>query len=104
MKGAKLISDMTRGEISYKANVETNGETGAQNVTPPTAAEIPTGGEASLSTNSPNTHEATSPQVTNTLVRLRSITDIYANIEEVVGVEEEENEVMIVVSEERTCY
>ncbi|KAL4388255.1 hypothetical protein GQ457_09G011180 [Hibiscus cannabinus] len=89
---------------NLEANVETNRETGAQNVTPPAAAKIPTGGETSLSTNSPNTHEATSPQVTNTTVRLKSIIDIYANTEEVVGVEEEENEVIVVVSEKPTCY
>ncbi|KAG6501588.1 hypothetical protein ZIOFF_041471 [Zingiber officinale] len=34
----------------------------------------------------------------------RSISDIYANTEEVVGIDEEENEVMLMMSEESTCY
>ncbi|KAL4352257.1 hypothetical protein GQ457_06G019090 [Hibiscus cannabinus] len=79
---------------SDETNVVTNEETGAENVTPPAVAETPTGEEASSSTNSPNIHEATSPQVTNTPVRFRSLADIYANTEEV----------MMVVSEEPTCY
>ncbi|KAK8578372.1 hypothetical protein V6N13_116218 [Hibiscus sabdariffa] len=102
----KKIPEFSIMDVFYsdRANLKTNGETGSENVTPPAAVEIPTGGEASPSTNSPNTHEATSPQVTNTPVRLRSITNIYANTEEVLGVEEEENEVMMMVSEEPTCY
>ncbi|KAL4304119.1 hypothetical protein GQ457_10G006780 [Hibiscus cannabinus] len=86
---------------SDETNVVTNEETGAENVTPPAVAETPTGEEASSSTNSPNIHEATSPQVTNTPVRFRSLADIYANTEEIVDIEEE---VMMVVSEEPTCY
>ncbi|KAK8604403.1 hypothetical protein V6N13_099346 [Hibiscus sabdariffa] len=89
---------------SNEANDVTNGETRTKNVTPPEATEIPTGGEASPSTYSPTTHEADSPQVTSTPVCFRSLADIYANTEEVVGIEEEENEVMMVVSEEPTCY
>ena len=45
-----------------------------------------------------------SPLSTNTPVRLRSLTDIYDNTEEVVGGNEQENEVMMVVFEEPTCY
>ncbi|KAK8675512.1 hypothetical protein V6N13_033578 [Hibiscus sabdariffa] len=75
---------------SDEANDVTNGETGAENVTPPKATEIPIGGEVSPSTYSQTTHEATSPQVTNTLVHLRSLAEIYAKTEEVVGIEEEE--------------
>ncbi|KAK8651052.1 hypothetical protein V6N13_140668 [Hibiscus sabdariffa] len=89
---------------SDEANDVTNGETRTENVTPPEATEIPTGGEASPSTYSPTTHEADSPQVTSTPVRFRSLADIYANTKEVVGIEEKENEVMMVVSEEPTCY
>ncbi|KAK8696622.1 hypothetical protein V6N13_001754 [Hibiscus sabdariffa] len=89
---------------SGEANDVTNGETWTENVTQPEATEIPIGGEASPSTHSPTTHEATSPQVTNTPVHLRSLTDIYINTEDVIGIEEEENEVMMVVSEEPACY
>ncbi|KAL4303488.1 hypothetical protein GQ457_10G006770 [Hibiscus cannabinus] len=74
---------------SDETNVVMNEETGAENVTPPAVAETPTGEEASSSTNSPNIHEATSPQVTNTPVRFRSLVDIYANTEEIVDIEEE---------------
>ena len=67
-------------------------ETGVENVLPH-ATEIPAIGETSPS-----------PPSTNTPVRLRSLSDIYANTEEVVGGDEQENEVMMVVSEEPTCY
>ena len=59
----------------------------------PHATEIPTIGETS-----------SSPPSTNTPVCLRSLSDIYANTEEVVSGDEQENEVMMVVSEEPTCY
>ena len=67
-------------------------ETGVENALPH-ATEIPAIGETSPS-----------PPSTNTPVRLRSLSDIYANTEEVVGGDEQENEVMMVVSEEPTCY
>ncbi|KAG6471963.1 hypothetical protein ZIOFF_069416 [Zingiber officinale] len=65
---------------------------------------------SSPSTPSSNTHTASSPSITNSLesyegpVRFRSIADIYVNTEEVVGIDEEENEVMLMMSEEPTCY
>ena len=40
----------------------------------------------------------------NTPVHLRSLTDICANRDEVVGGDEQENEVIMVVSEELTYY
>ena len=67
-------------------------ETGIDNVIPH-ATEIPAIGETNPSTPS-----------TNTLVHLRSLTDIYTNTKEVVGGEEQENGVMVVVFEEPTCY
>ncbi|KAK8628668.1 hypothetical protein V6N13_009254 [Hibiscus sabdariffa] len=102
----KKIPEFTIMDPFYsdEANDVTKRETRAENVTPPEETEIPTGGEASPSTYSPTTHEATSPQVTNTPVRLRSLADIYANTKEVAGIEEEEIELMMIVSEESTCY
>ena len=67
-------------------------KTEVENVVPH-ATEIPT-----IRKTSP------SPPSMNTPVRLRSLTDIYANTEEVVGADEQENRVMMVVSEEPTCY
>ena len=67
-------------------------ETGVENALPH-ATEIPAIGETSPS-----------PPSMNTPVRLRSLSDIDANTEEVVGGDEQENEVMMVVSEEPTCY
>ena len=67
-------------------------ETGVENALPH-ATEIPVIGETS-----------SSPPSTNTSVRLRSLSDIYANTEKVVGGNEQENEVMMVVFEEPTCY
>ncbi|KAK8686369.1 hypothetical protein V6N13_125394 [Hibiscus sabdariffa] len=95
----KKIPEFTIMDPFYsdEANDVTNGETRTENVTPPEATEIPTGGEASPSTYSPTTHEVDSPQVTSAPVHFRSLADIYANTEEVVGIEEEENEGQIVV-------
>ncbi|KAG6512493.1 hypothetical protein ZIOFF_030614 [Zingiber officinale] len=78
-------------------------EAGTEDVTTSPAASSP-------STPSSNTHTASSPSITNSPesyegpVRFRSIADIYANTEEVVGIDEEENEVMLMMSEEPTCY
>ncbi|XP_042460715.1 uncharacterized protein LOC122044264 [Zingiber officinale] len=65
---------------------------------------------SSPSTPSSNTNTTSSASITNSpesyegLVRFRSIADIYANTEEVVGINEEEGEVMMVISEEPTYY
>ncbi|KAG6536775.1 hypothetical protein ZIOFF_001844 [Zingiber officinale] len=81
-----------------------------EDVTTPAVAVIPMTGASSPSTPSSNTHTASSPSITNSPesyegpVRFRSIVDIYANTEEVVGIDEEEGEVMKVISEEPTCY
>ncbi|KAG6531868.1 hypothetical protein ZIOFF_005703 [Zingiber officinale] len=78
-------------------------EAGTEDVTTSPAASSP-------STPSSNTHTTSSPSITNSPesyegpVRFRSIADIYANTEEVVGIDEEENEVMLMMSEEPTCY
>ncbi|KAG6536147.1 hypothetical protein ZIOFF_001191 [Zingiber officinale] len=77
-------------------------EAGTEDVTTSPAASSP-------STPSSNTHTTSSPSITNSPesyegpVRFRSIADIYANTEEVVGIDEEEGEVML-ISEEPTCY
>ncbi|KAG6537915.1 hypothetical protein ZIOFF_003018 [Zingiber officinale] len=79
----------------------------AEDVTTPAVA-VP--GTSSPSTPSSNTNTASSPSITNSPesyegpVHFRSIADIYANTEEVVGIDEEEGEVMMVISEEPTCY
>ncbi|KAG6500437.1 hypothetical protein ZIOFF_040282 [Zingiber officinale] len=77
-------------------------EAGTEDVTTSPAASSP-------STPSSNIHTTSSPSITNSPesyegpVRFRSIADIYANTEEVVGIDEEEGEVML-ISEEPTCY
>ncbi|KAG6506204.1 hypothetical protein ZIOFF_031522 [Zingiber officinale] len=82
-------------------------EVAAEDVTTPAVAVA---GASSPSTSSSNTNTASSPSITNSPesyegpVRFRSIADIYANTEEVVGIDEEEGEVMMVISEESTCY
>ncbi|KAG6493428.1 hypothetical protein ZIOFF_048411 [Zingiber officinale] len=85
-------------------------DAGAKHVTPPATAVVTMPRASSPSTPPSNAHAVTSPLVTNTLeshegpARFRSIINIYANTEEVVGVDEEENEVMMVMPEEPTCY
>ncbi|KAG6533188.1 hypothetical protein ZIOFF_007054 [Zingiber officinale] len=82
--------------------VATDIEAAAEDVTTPAATSSP-------STSSSNTHTTSSPSITNSPesyegpVRFRSIVDIYANAEKVVGIDEEEDEVML-ISEEPTCY
>ncbi|KAG6508842.1 hypothetical protein ZIOFF_034224 [Zingiber officinale] len=78
-------------------------EAAAEDVTTPT---VTVAGASSPSTPSSNTNTTSSPSITNSPesyegpVRFRSIADIYANTEEVVGIDEEEGEVMIVISED----
>ncbi|KAG6511175.1 hypothetical protein ZIOFF_029230 [Zingiber officinale] len=82
-------------------------EAAAEDVTTPAVAVA---GASSPSTSSSNTNTVSSPSITNSPesyegpVRFRSIVDIYANTEEVVGIDEEEGEVMMMISEEPTCY
>ncbi|KAG6534512.1 hypothetical protein ZIOFF_008415 [Zingiber officinale] len=82
-------------------------EAAAKDVTTPAVAVV---GASSPSTPSSNTNTASSPSITNSPesykgpARFRSIADIYANTEEVVGIDEEEGEVMMVIFEELTCY
>ncbi|KAG6469829.1 hypothetical protein ZIOFF_070760 [Zingiber officinale] len=93
-------------EVIVAADIEAP----AEDVTTPIVAVVPTTGASSPSTPSSNTHTASSPLITNSPesyegpVHFRSIADIYANTEEVVGIVEEEGEVMMVISEEPTCY
>ncbi|KAG6470071.1 hypothetical protein ZIOFF_071123 [Zingiber officinale] len=79
-------------------------EAGTEDVAPPATAVVPMTRASSPSTSSSNTHTTTSPDSHEGPVRFRSIADIYANTEEVVGIDEEENEVMLMMSEEPTCY
>ncbi|KAG6502603.1 hypothetical protein ZIOFF_034888 [Zingiber officinale] len=85
-------------------------EAATEDVTTPVVAVVPMTGASSPSTPSSNTHTTSSPSITNSPesyegpVRFRSIADIYANTEEVVGIDEEEGEMMMVISEEPTCY
>ncbi|KAG6511581.1 hypothetical protein ZIOFF_029654 [Zingiber officinale] len=75
-----------------------------------TTLTVAVAGASSPSTPLSNTNTTSSSSVTNSPesyegpVRFRSIVDIYANTEEVVGIIEEEGEVMMVISEEPTCY
>ncbi|KAG6534156.1 hypothetical protein ZIOFF_008041 [Zingiber officinale] len=75
-----------------------------------TTSAVAVAGASSPSTPSSNTNIASSPSITNSPesyegpVRFRSIADIYVNTEEVVGIDEEEGEVMMVISKEPTCY
>ncbi|KAG6497564.1 hypothetical protein ZIOFF_045465 [Zingiber officinale] len=79
-------------------------EAGTEDVAPPATAVVPMTRASSPSTSSSSTHTTTSPDSHEGPVRFRSIADIYANTEEVVGIDEEENEVMLMMSEEPTCY
>ncbi|KAG6502110.1 hypothetical protein ZIOFF_041999 [Zingiber officinale] len=85
-------------------------EAATEDVTTPAVAVVPMTGASSPSTPSSNTHTASSPSITNSPesyegpVRFRSIADIYANTEEVVGINEKEGEVMMMIYEEPTCY
>ncbi|KAG6504884.1 hypothetical protein ZIOFF_037232 [Zingiber officinale] len=79
-------------------------EAGTEDVAPPTTAVVPMTRASSPSTSSSSTHTTTSPDSHEGPVRFRSIADIYANTEEVVGIDEEENEEMLMMSEEPTYY
>ncbi|KAG6472242.1 hypothetical protein ZIOFF_069701 [Zingiber officinale] len=79
-------------------------EAGTEDVPPPATALVPMTRASSPSTSSSSTHTTTSPDSHEGPVRFRSIADIYANTKEVVGIDEEENEVMLMMSEEPACY
>ncbi|KAG6486758.1 hypothetical protein ZIOFF_055337 [Zingiber officinale] len=79
-------------------------EAGTEDVAPPATAVVPMTRASSPSTSSSSTHTTTSPDSHEGPVRFRSIADIYANTEEVVGIDEEEDEVILMMSEEPTCY
>ncbi|KAG6518590.1 hypothetical protein ZIOFF_022070 [Zingiber officinale] len=101
-----VVDAFDTDEVIIAANIEGT----AEDVTTPAVAVVPMTGVSSPSTPSSNTHTTSSPSITNSPesyegpVRFRSIADIYVNTEEVVGIDEEEGEVMMVISEEPTCY
>ncbi|KAG6500657.1 hypothetical protein ZIOFF_040506 [Zingiber officinale] len=77
----------------------------AEDVTTSAVAVVPMTGASNPSTSSSNTYTASSPSITNSPesyegpVHFRSIVDIYANTEEVVGIDEEEGEAHYWLSE-----
>ncbi|KAG6502524.1 hypothetical protein ZIOFF_034808 [Zingiber officinale] len=85
-------------------------EAAAEDVTTPAVAMVPMTGASSLSTPSSNTHTASSPSITNSPesyegpVHFRSIADIYTNTKEWLVLMKKRGEVMMVISEEPTCY
>ncbi|KAG6483048.1 hypothetical protein ZIOFF_059688 [Zingiber officinale] len=101
-----VVDAFDTDEVIVTADVEA----GAEHVTPPATAVVPMPRASSPSTTPSNTHAVTSPPITNTPeshegpTHFRFIVNIYANTEEVVGVDEEENEVMMVMSEGPTYY
>ncbi|KAG6491196.1 hypothetical protein ZIOFF_052532 [Zingiber officinale] len=85
--------------------VTTDIEAAAEDVTPSSSLATPSSTRASSpSTPSSSTQATTSPESHEGPVRYRSIADIYANTEEIICIDEEENEVMLMMSEEPTCY
>ncbi|KAG6528125.1 hypothetical protein ZIOFF_010274 [Zingiber officinale] len=101
-----VVDAFDTDEVIVAADVEA----GAEHVTPPETAVVPMPRASSPSTPPSNAHAVTLPLVRNTPeshegpVHFRSIVDIYANTEEVVGVDDEDNKVMMVMSEEPMCY
>ncbi|KAG6506552.1 hypothetical protein ZIOFF_031876 [Zingiber officinale] len=89
-----VVDAFDTDEVIVAADVEA----GVEHVTPPVTTLVPMTRASSLSTPPLNAHAVTSPPITNTpeshegLVHFKFIVDIYANTEEVVGVNEEENE------------
>ncbi|KAG6494785.1 hypothetical protein ZIOFF_042546 [Zingiber officinale] len=98
---------MLDASYSDEPIVAADTEAGVEDVTPPSEAVVPMTSVSSPSTPSSNAYAATSSSESNTPesyegpVRYRSLADIYANTEEIVGINEE---VMMVMSEEPTCY
>ncbi|KAG6517433.1 hypothetical protein ZIOFF_020825 [Zingiber officinale] len=101
-----VVDTFDTDKVILAANIEV----GAEDVTTPTIGVVPMTRASSPSTPSSNTHAASSPSITNSPesyegpVCFRSIADIYTNTEEVVGIDEEEGEVMMMIFEEPTCY
>ncbi|KAG6491757.1 hypothetical protein ZIOFF_046695 [Zingiber officinale] len=105
-----MVMDAFDTGAAFDTDAAFDTEAGAEDVTTPEIAVVPMTGASSSSTPSSNTYAASSPSITNSPesyegpVCFRSIADIYANTEEVVGIDEKEGEVMMVISEEPTCY
>ncbi|KAG6497222.1 hypothetical protein ZIOFF_045114 [Zingiber officinale] len=101
-----VVDAFDTDKVIVAADVEAREE----HVTQPVTAIVPIPRVSSPSTPPSNARAVISPPVINTPeshegpAHFRSIVDIYANTEEVVGVDEEENEVMMVMSKEPTCY
>ncbi|KAG6478780.1 hypothetical protein ZIOFF_062224 [Zingiber officinale] len=96
-----VVNAFNTDEVIVTADIEA----AAEDVTPSSSLSTPSSTRASSpSTPSSSTQATTSPESHEGPVRYRSIADIYANTEEIVGIDEEENEVMLMMSEEPTCY
>ncbi|KAG6479946.1 hypothetical protein ZIOFF_063423 [Zingiber officinale] len=96
-----VVNAFNTDEVIVTADIEA----AAKDVTPSSSLANPSSTRASSpSTPSSSTQATTSPESHEGPVRYRSIADIYANTEEIIGIDEEENEVMLMMSEEPTCY
>ncbi|KAG6534427.1 hypothetical protein ZIOFF_008313 [Zingiber officinale] len=98
-----VVNAFNTDEVIVTADIEA----AAEDVTPSSSLATPSSTRASSpSTPSSSTQATTSPESHEGPVRYRSINiaDIYANTEEIIGIDEEENEVMLMMSEEPTCY
>ncbi|KAG6518159.1 hypothetical protein ZIOFF_021561 [Zingiber officinale] len=96
-----VVNAFNTDEVIVTADIEA----AAEDVTPSLSLSTPSSTRASSpSTPSSSTQATTSPESHEGPVRYRSIADIYANTEEIVSIDEEENEVMLMMSEEPTCY
>ncbi|KAG6470514.1 hypothetical protein ZIOFF_071587 [Zingiber officinale] len=96
-----VVNAFNTDEVIVTADIEA----AAEDVTPSSSLATPSSTRASSpSTPSSSTQATTSPESHEGPVRYRSIADIYANTEEIIGIDEEENEVMLMMSEEPTCY
>ncbi|KAG6475649.1 hypothetical protein ZIOFF_064878 [Zingiber officinale] len=96
-----VVNAFNTDEVIVTADIEAAEE----DVTPSSSLATPSSTRASSpSTPSSSTQATTSPESHEGPVRYRSIADIYANTEEIIGIDEEENEVMLMMSEEPTYY
>ncbi|KAG6531025.1 hypothetical protein ZIOFF_004795 [Zingiber officinale] len=96
-----VVNAFNTDEVIVTADIEA----AAEDVTPSSSLATPSSTRASSpSTPSSSTQATTSPESHEGPFRYRSIADIYANTEEIIGIDEEENEIMLMMSEEPTCY
>ncbi|KAG6531657.1 hypothetical protein ZIOFF_005473 [Zingiber officinale] len=84
-----VVNAFNTDEVIVTADIEA----AAEDVTPSSSLATPSSTRASSpSTPSSSTQATTSPESHEGPVRYRSIADIYANTEEIIGIDEEENE------------